>query len=147
MTRKLRASPEAVLSFLHGDPERFFRLSPLIVSVAKNADPHSYTIAEEIPVLGLTTQTSFTAIVRLVEDGVEIDVVAGLGTRSKNAYHVRTSSEDGVTCELVEHTTTQGFFLVMWYIVRTQMNGHVLFMDKLQLALEGTRQTDDDNQL
>ena len=34
----------------------------------------------------------------------------------------------------------------MWYIVRTQMNGHVLFMDKLQLALEGTtsRQTDDD---
>ncbi len=32
----------------------------------------------------------------------------------------------------------------MWYIVRTQMNGHELFRDKLQLVLEGG-QTDDDN--
>lgn len=33
----------------------------------------------------------------------------------------------------------------MWYIVRTQMNGHELFRDKLQLALEGEscRQRDD----
>jgi len=105
-TRKLRASPEAVLSFLHGEPERFFRVSPLVVSVAKNADPYSYTVVEEIPVFGLTARTSFTVIVRLVEDGVENDVVAGLGTRSTNAFHVRNSSEDGV-CELVHRTTTQ----------------------------------------
>lgn len=104
--RKLRVSPKAVLNLLHGDPERFFRLSPLVASVAKNADPHSYTIVETIPVLGLMAQTTFTVIVRVVKDGVENDIVAGLGTRSKNTFHVRKSSEDD-TCELVHHTTTR----------------------------------------
>lgn len=165
-TKTLRSSPKAVVNLLH-DSERLFRLHPLVISVEKNSEcPLSYTLIDDLPVLGghVTMKTTYTCTVQLLEDGVEYNIVAGLGTRSKNTFHVKKGSEDNV-CELIERTTTQvcptylpviylkltrsvqGFFLLMWYITRTQLNAHEKFRDNLQLALEGElyRQTSGNN--
>ena len=105
--RTLRSSREAVLALLH-DPERLFWLNPLVISVEKNSEsPLSYTLIDDLTVFGhVKTKTTYTCTVKPLEDGVEHNIVAGLGTRSKNTFYVRSSSEDGV-CELIQHTTTR----------------------------------------
>lgn len=106
-TRTLRSSPKAVLNLLH-DSERLFRLNPLVISVEKNsASPLSYTLIDDLPVFGhVKTKTTYTCTVQPLEDGVEHNIVAGLGTRSKNTFQVKKGPDDDV-CELVQHTTTQ----------------------------------------
>ena len=105
--RIVRATPQTILKTLH-DPDVFFRLNPLVVSVTANPEPpHSYTVVDELLVLGcFKTTTTFTCVATFLDDGIECDIEAALGTRTRCSFHIKQGPDVG-TSEILYKVVVQ----------------------------------------
>jgi carbon monoxide dehydrogenase subunit G len=94
-----------VLQALH-DPPAIIQLNPLVIHYeASSSDPNFYTITDKLMVFGLwKTETKFNARFVTVDDGVDVSVAAGVGTKITNRWRVR-NVENGT--ELLEEATLE----------------------------------------
>jgi hypothetical protein len=106
-SRIVHASPQAILKTLH-DPDILIRLNPLVVNVTANPEPsHSYTIVDELLILGcFKTTTTYTCVASFLDDGIECDVEAALGTRTRSSFHVKQGPDEG-TSEIIHKVVVQ----------------------------------------
>lgn len=105
-SRTIDASLDTVLQLVR-DPNVLLRLSPLVMDVSIDpSNSTTYTITERLDVLGyFRTQTTFKVTLTLQEDGVDSEVLANAGTKSKSCYRVKVG-EDGKTT-VTEQVTIQ----------------------------------------
>ncbi|KAF8640351.1 hypothetical protein AX17_000022 [Amanita inopinata Kibby_2008] len=136
-TKIIRAPPDTVLKVLH-EPNVFFRLNPLVISVTPTPhSPSEYTIVDELPLVGsYKAKTTYTCISTFLEDGLATDVVAAAGTRTKGVFYARKGLEEG-TSEIVHQVTVQGLFFLLPYIRKVQQDAHEVILDQLRSMLEG----------
>jgi hypothetical protein len=79
------------LEALH-DPPTLIQLNPLVTRYEASAsDPNFYTITDKLVVFGLwTMETKYKVKFVTVDDGVDVSVTAGLGTKVTNRWRTRT---------------------------------------------------------
>ncbi|KAF8078561.1 S-adenosyl-L-methionine-dependent methyltransferase [Lyophyllum atratum] len=113
--KNIHASPEAVLRLLH-DINVLFAVNPLITHITPDpSNSSAYTVTDRLVVLGyFKTETKYKCWLHLRDDGLDTDVLAGLGTRLKGRYRVR-AGENGTT-ELTEETLIEGLCFLLPYI-------------------------------
>ncbi|KAF5377499.1 hypothetical protein D9615_005348 [Tricholomella constricta] len=131
----IHASPDTVLKLLH-DPNVLFTGNPLITDVISDpSNPSAYTVTDRLVVLGyFKTQVKYKCRLSFLEDGVDTDVVAGLGTKSKGQYRVR-DGENGTTV-LSEDATIEGLCFLISYIVKTMSAAHEDVLENLGAKAE-----------
>jgi hypothetical protein len=98
LQRKIQASKAEVLGIVQ-NPDEVLGLSPLVLSVIQDdKDPAWYTITERLPILGglYESSTTFRCKWEKVENGVDVEVFAGMGTHLKNEMRVLDSEEGEV---------------------------------------------------
>lgn len=135
MSKIVSGTPKRILEILH-NPDEFFRLNPLVVSVcADPTTPHSHTVVDKLTILGyFKTTISYTCASRFSEDGIEVDVKAGMGTKTHNIFKVK-QGPDEETSEIYHRVVTTGLFFLMPYIGRTQREAHETLLHQLHLKL------------
>ncbi|KAF9481374.1 hypothetical protein BDN70DRAFT_876333 [Pholiota conissans] len=135
--KRLSTSKNRVLSFIQ-DPENILRTNPILTSVIPddinnsdvNASPAKegrwYTIVEIVPTLGgREMSTKFRCRWTKVEDGVDMEVHAGLGTRLTTRLRVEESGEEGKV-DYSDVVKVQGLFLMMPFIVSRATRSHTM---------------------
>lgn len=113
IAKRLATSKEDVLAVLR--PDTVLRTNPILTSVVPDVpdDPEGpagearwYTIVEKVPLVGgFDTSTSFRCKWTDVADGVDMEVLAGAGTRLTT--RLRVTQVDGGEVEYSGHVTLQ----------------------------------------
>lgn len=93
------------LEALH-DPPTIIQLNPLVIHYeASSSDQDFYTITDKLVVFGLwTTETKYNAKFATVDEGVDVIVTAGVGTKVTSRWRARTVED---RTELYEEATVE----------------------------------------
>jgi hypothetical protein len=99
--RNIDAPPADIVKMQH-DLESLVRLNPLFRSIEKHPTKQDHwIISDNLPILGFQTVSTFECHWVKVDDGVDSEVWAGMGTKLKSKYRV---SERG---EVTDDTTVE----------------------------------------
>ncbi|KAF6765994.1 hypothetical protein DFP72DRAFT_3434 [Ephemerocybe angulata] len=125
------ASYDEVLKFIQ-HPSGLASQSPLHKSILPEEKERDwYIVTERLPLLGrFESSISFRASIRHVDNGVAIEVEAGLGTVLKSQYLVEKADGKG-GCILRESTIVEAPFPLMPYIYGTMAKAHVAVLNSV----------------
>ncbi|KAJ3548948.1 hypothetical protein NMY22_g1077 [Coprinellus aureogranulatus] len=135
--REIRAPYETVLNIVR-DPIVFSSHSPYFKSIEPDTSTEEkdrYIITERLPLLGpIETSTTFHAMLVPIENGLDADVEAALGTVLKSKYTVERG--EGGTSVVKELTTVKALTIAFDYVYNNMKVNHVGLWDNIAKELE-----------
>jgi len=122
-----------ILRVVLHSPRTLCTLSPLVTKsevLDPVTHPNLYTNHEDIRLLGVKLDIMCTADCTLTDDGVNVEVHAGLGTILKQIWRVATNADSG-EIEVSETVDCRSLFLLHPYIVGTFSKAHSSVFDRM----------------